>query len=327
MPGARAVTQTSDRRISAQPYRLFHVRVLRLHRLSPSFLRVTFTGGDLDSFADNGFDQRIKLVLPLPVHGVRHMPAEPDWYPLWRALPDELRNPIRTYTVRAVRQRSREVDVDVVLHGDGGPAARWAAAVRVGDGLALIGPDARFPGTNGGVAFQLPPHADTVLLAGDETALPAIAAILEGLERRSGPVRGEAVIEVPGRADLLHLRVPAGVRVTWLAREGRPHGGLLVPAVKRAADRLLAGVRHTGGEPVAPSPADTAGDGGDGDIWEVPGETGSAGPRTAGGIYTWLAGEAGAIQALRRHLVGQRGVDRRSVAFMGYWRLGRAEAN
>jgi NADPH-dependent ferric siderophore reductase len=31
------------------------------------------------------------------------------------------------------------------------------------------------------------------------------------------------------------------------------------------------------------------------------------------------------IKTLRRHLVAECGVDRGSVAFMGYWRLGRAE--
>lgn len=42
-------------------------------------------------------------------------------------------------------------------------------------------------------------------------------------------------------------------------------------------------------------------------------------------LYAWFAGEAGVIKTLRRHLVTHRGVDRKSVAFMGYWRRGRAE--
>ncbi|GAA4975929.1 hypothetical protein GCM10023205_48670 [Yinghuangia aomiensis] len=41
--------------------------------------------------------------------------------------------------------------------------------------------------------------------------------------------------------------------------------------------------------------------------------------------YAWLAGEASGVRALRRHLVGERGVDRRSVAFQGYWRIGHTE--
>lgn len=36
--------------------------------------------------------------------------------------------------------------------------------------------------------------------------------------------------------------------------------------------------------------------------------------------YAWVAGEAGAVRALRRHLVGERGFDRRAVEFTGYWR-------
>ncbi|SED95356.1 siderophore-interacting protein [Streptomyces sp. TLI_105] len=36
--------------------------------------------------------------------------------------------------------------------------------------------------------------------------------------------------------------------------------------------------------------------------------------------YAWLAGEASAVRGLRRHLVEERGVDRRSVHFTGYWR-------
>ncbi|MFH9725193.1 siderophore-interacting protein [Streptomyces sp. NPDC017254] len=36
--------------------------------------------------------------------------------------------------------------------------------------------------------------------------------------------------------------------------------------------------------------------------------------------YVWLAGEASAVRALRRHLVEERGVDRQSVHFTGYWR-------
>jgi NADPH-dependent ferric siderophore reductase len=56
-------------------------------------------------------------------------------------------------------------------------------------------------------------------------------------------------------------------------------------------------------------------------LWEVPEES------PFGPLYAWLAGEAAVIRTLRRHLVAERGMDRRAVAFMGYWRLGRAERN
>jgi NADPH-dependent ferric siderophore reductase len=137
-------------------FRVFRVEVRALRRLSPSFLRVTFTGDDLDAFEDTGWDQRIKLVLPLPGSGVAHMPAGPDWYTRWRELPEERRNPLRTYTVRYVRPALREVDLDVVLHGDGGPAARWAQTVRAGDIAGLVGPDAEAGGPHGGIEFHPP---------------------------------------------------------------------------------------------------------------------------------------------------------------------------
>ncbi|MEU2437732.1 siderophore-interacting protein [Streptomyces rubradiris] len=41
--------------------------------------------------------------------------------------------------------------------------------------------------------------------------------------------------------------------------------------------------------------------------------------------YVWLAGESGQVKALRRHFVGERGVDRRRVTFVGYWRQGLTE--
>jgi NADPH-dependent ferric siderophore reductase len=61
----------------------------------------------------------------------------------------------------------------------------------------------------------------------------------------------------------------------------------------------------------------------DGDaIWEVPDAPAEGAP-----VYAWLAGEAAVIRGLRRHLVTQRGMDRRSVAFMGYWRRGHTEGS
>ncbi|MFE5032865.1 siderophore-interacting protein [Streptomyces sp. NPDC056683] len=41
--------------------------------------------------------------------------------------------------------------------------------------------------------------------------------------------------------------------------------------------------------------------------------------------YAWIAGESGRVKELRRHLVGERGIDRRRVTFVGYWRQGLTE--
>ncbi|SIM60929.1 siderophore-interacting protein [Micromonospora cremea] len=291
------------------PWRLFTVEVRAVRRLSPSFIRVTFTGPDLDRFADNGYDQRIKLALPLPGRRGVHLPEGPDWYAKWRALPEHLRNPVRTYTVRAVRPHLAEVDVDLVLHGDGGPATRWARRVSAGDEIAILGPDAGYDGDHGGIEFR-PSSAANLLLAGDETAVPAISGICERLPRDA---RGTVVLEVPDVDDVLPLVAPPRVEVRWLARHAGAHGSRLVPAVAAAAGELLGGDATEAAQPVADVDVDTE------ILWEVP-DTVPPVP-----LYAWLAGEAGVIRALRRHLVAERGLDRRAVAFMGYWRLGRAD--
>ncbi len=306
------MTQTADRAV-ATPFRYFVTEVRRVERLSPSFVRVTLTGPDLDRFADNGYDQRFKLIPPLPGTGLDTVPTGEDWYLTWRDLPDEQRNPLRTYTVRAVRPADHEVDIDVVLHGATGPASRWAVEARPGTLAGLLGPNADFDGLHGGIDFRPPAHTRCLLLGGDETAVPAIASILERLD--PGAV-GEALLEVPESGDVLELRAPAGIRITWLPRDGAAHGAALVPAVRQATRRLFGD--RPAGTPAALEDVDVDHD----VLWEVPE------PLTdTASCYAWLAGEAAVIKTLRRHLVSDCGVDRRAVAFMGYWRAGKPETN
>ncbi|TDB71600.1 siderophore-interacting protein [Micromonospora sp. KC721] len=294
--------------LTVAPWRLFAVEVRAVRRLSPSFTRVTFTGPDLDRFADNGYDQRIRLALPLPGQRGAHLPDGPDWYAKWRALPEHERNPLRTYTVRAVRSQVSEVDVDLVLHGDGGPATRWARRVGLGDEIAILGPDAGYGGDHGGVEFR-PPSTGRLLLAGDETAVPAISGICERLPLDAC---GTVLLEVPDAGDLLPLVTPPGIKVGWLPRGAGGHGSRLVPAVAAAAEDLLTGGAPVDARHITDVNVDTE------LLWEVPEEV------PAVPLYAWMAGEAGVIRTLRRHLVAERGLDRRAVAFMGYWRLGRA---
>ncbi len=298
-------------------YRTFAVQVACLQRLSPSFLRVTFTGAELDEFASFGFDQRIKVMLPLPGRGIDDCPADPDWYGAWRALPADRRMPIRTYTIRGARPGLREVDVDFVLHGATGPASAWAESAALGDEVVLVGPNARYPGPTGGFEWHPPADASRLLIAGDETAVPAICAIVESLPARQ---HARVLLEVPEAGDALDLAAPDGVRVTWLPRStgaGRPatRGSLLTAAVAEAAAELADLLPPSPVAPLEDVDVDS------GILWEVPTEAGA--PTRPSGVYAWLAGEAGVVTGLRRHLVQERGIDRRSVAFMGYWRDGR----
>ncbi|MGH1564644.1 siderophore-interacting protein [Mumia sp. DW29H23] len=306
-----------------QAWRFFDVEVARTTTLSRSFVRITFRGDDLHEMAANGFDQRIKLLLPDATGGYAHVPVGASWYDEWRSLPDDHRNPIRTYTVRASRPALREIDVDVVLHGTTGPAGRFAATCRPGTPAVLMGPNALHPGPHGGLEFAVPTADRPILVVGDETAVPAISRILEDLP---GDLCGHVVLEVPHAEDFTDLPRPAGVSLTWIAREGAAHGEQLVPAVRRCASSLL-------GLPVAPAPEGTNADTTTIDdvapdeelLWEVALDDQGVPLPPTGDLYAWLAGEASVIKTLRRFLVTESGVDRRSVAFMGYWRAGRPE--
>ncbi|GGL97954.1 siderophore-interacting protein [Nakamurella endophytica] len=308
-----------DLRPAVEPaYRVFDVRVQRVRPLGHSFVRITLSGPDLQHFADNGDDQRIKLVLPLTdggTDGYERFPRDLDWYAAWRSLPDERRNPLRTYTVRAVRHCGTtgcEVDVDMVLHGLEGPASRWASAARAGHRLLVVGPNRRCSGDTRAAAWAPQPSARCVLIGADETAVPAAAAILEGLPAHA---TGVAVLEIPSSDDRLPLSHPAGVHVRWLVRDGAPGVRLADAVVQEVSTLLPRASRHPrldGGCDAADTEI----------VWEVPDTRAAA---TESPLYAWLAGEAQAITALRRRLVRDLGMDRRSVAFMGYWRQGRAE--
>ncbi len=292
-------------------WRFFDVEVAAVHRLSTSFVRLTLTGTDLDDFADNGLDQRFKLVLPDTHGSFDALPRDPEWYATWRRLPEERRNPVRTYTVRAVRPSRREVDVDLVLHGDGGPASRFAARATVGDRLAVLGPNRRHGAAHGGLEFRPPAgHVGPTLLVGDATAVPAVLAVLDALPADAS---GEVVLEVPDPDDIgagADVAVPPGVRVTWLVRQDTA-ASALPWAVDEALGRMAAELGPRAGAPamLEPEPDEL--------LWDVPEDA------RADGLYAWIAGESSLVTGLRRHLVRDLGVDRRSVAFMGYWREGR----
>lgn len=311
-----------------QPYDAFATTVLRVTKLSPNFTRITFTGDEVEHFGQDGLDQRIKLLLPradgtYPELGLfdNPRPAMIDWYRRWRELPDEERNAIRTYTIRAVRPQLREIDVDFVLHGDTGPASAWALHAAPGDPLIIVGPDSRAEAPAGGIEWR-PGRAKRVLLAGDETAAPAICAILESLD---SDIVGEVFIEVPDPADRLEISHPEGVTVTWLGRGSEAHGARLEPAVaawgawRRDAACGCPDTQESGDASEQGDEDAEHGSAPDDVLWEVP----ESDPGTE---YAWLAGEAGVVTRMRRHLVRDLGIDRRTVAFMGYWKIGRAES-
>ncbi|GAA5061776.1 siderophore-interacting protein [Nocardia callitridis] len=129
---------------------------------------------------------------------------------------------LRTYTVRSVDTEAGELAADFVFHGTEGIAGPWAAAAKPGDTIDAFGP---------GGAYSPRADADWHLLAGDESALPAIAAALEAMPE--GAV-GQVYLEVAGPDDELPLRNPAGLEVTWLHRGTQAPGELLAETVRAA---------------------------------------------------------------------------------------------
>ncbi|WP_394280160.1 siderophore-interacting protein [Microbacterium sp.] len=299
--------------MTASTSRFFRATVTAVTDLTPSFRRFTFGGPDLADYGDPGFDQRIKIVFPSGEAGLDAMPTGDDWYLEWRALPEQSRPAFRTYTTRAVRNDAREVDVDMVAHDVIGPASAWIDRAMVGDEVLIFAPTRAHTGVSYGIDFVPPAATDHILLAGDETAAPAVAVILEQLPESAS---GVVVLELPHPEDAAYLPHHPGFRYHVGARPaGRRHAHLVPEAIDTAA--LLAPAGR--GAEVEEVDID------EGILWEVPRTAKGGAALKSAPLYAWLAGESAAIKTLRRALVTDHGVDRRAVAFMGYWREGRAE--
>ncbi|MFJ9318306.1 siderophore-interacting protein [Streptomyces globisporus] len=226
------MTSTTAAAPEVAPFQLFDLTVVRTRRLGPSILRITLGGPGSEGFRGGGRDQSLSLLLPRPGQREAVVPAAGcgTWYERWRALPEDERAVLRSYAVRAERPRpdgSTEVDLDFVLHGDGGPASRWARAAAPGDRLTVAGPAVA---DNTAVHFRPPADTDWVLIRADETALPAAAAVLEWLP---AGLPARVWLEVPCTEDRQALNTAAKSRISWLVRsEGAACG---VESVRAAA--------------------------------------------------------------------------------------------
>jgi len=179
--------------------------VRRVVRLTPRMTRVTFGGAELAQFAWNGPAAHIKLIFP------GDSPASGEARPV-----------MRTYTPRRFDAVAGELDVEFVIHGEG-PASAWAAQASVGQSLTIAGP---------GRSYAVDTEAAWYVLAGDDTAIPAICTILETLP---AAVRKLVLLEVADAAEEHALDVPlAAATVRWLRRGADPgRAGLPLEAAVR----------------------------------------------------------------------------------------------
>ncbi|AIR90166.1 siderophore-interacting protein [Pseudomonas cremoricolorata] len=299
---------------AAQPpsgYRLFDLRVKRRLPITPSLLRLVFTGADVAQMNTLAPDQRVKLLFPAADGSLPAFDNRLHWNDARRQLPLDQRPPMRTYTIRALRRDAAEVDVDFVLHGINGPASAWATHATEGDRVQMVAPNLAFAGDPGGYEWKPPQGLQRLLLVGDETALPAIAGILQQLAEQASQARVQAFIEVPLLADCLELARPAHTELHWLAREQlrSEHGQAMLEAVREQAWLPTAAASAAGELDELNIDEDI--------LWEQASGEG-------GEFHAWIAGESSTVMTLRRWLIQERGLDRRTLSLMGYWRAGRS---
>ena len=252
-------------RIRREPPRFRRVEVSRAEPVTPRLVRITLTGPELAGFAVSEPAASVRLLLPASDPADLVLPA---WNGNEFLLAGGRRPTIRTFTPLRVDPDAFELDIEAVVHGNG-IASRWALSAAVGTPAAISGP---------GRGYTIDRAAPAFLLAGDESALPAIRQLLAALPAAT-PTR--ILVEVARPDARLELGAHRSLAVEWLDLDaGAPPGDALVAAVRATA--LDAGTR------------------------------------------VWAAGEAAAVQRIRKHLFEERGIPRAHTTIRGYWKHGRA---
>lgn len=238
-----------------------------IEALTPWMVRVTLGGPEMEGFVVDEPAASVRLLLPLLGSTDLVMPA---WKGNEFLLPDGSRPIIRTFTPRRVDVVALQLDVDVVVH-EGGVASQWAVAASAGDPAAVSGP---------GRGYTVDVGAPSFLVAGDETAIPAVGQVLDALPAQA-PVR--VLVELAHPDARIDLPAHPHAAVEWLDR----------PRASAPGAALIAAIREADVE---------------------------------SGCRVWAAGEAAAMQAIRRHLLDDRSLARSQMTVRGYWKHGRAGA-
>ena len=264
--------------MSGRPVHTFEV--VRTEELMSHMVRVVLGGKGFDTFTPSEFtDSYVKLVFVADDVDVSALP-HPLTLDSFADLPDVKKPVVRTITVRRADPAAGELVVDIAVHGDHGTAGPWAATAQPGQPMYVMGP-------SGGYAPD--PSADWHLLAGDETALPAISVALESLPANA---IARVFIEIAEPEDEIPLTAPEGAQINWLYRGGR-------------AD--LVGADRAGDNAPLVEAVKTA-------FW-LPGQ-----------VHAFVHGEAQAVMHnLRPYIRKERGVDAKWASISGYWRRGRTE--
>jgi len=182
---------------------LHEITVVSAENVTPNMRRVIFSCADITPFA--GGDMHVRLLVPPNGRPPVWPGFREDGRIAWPEGQDELL--VRVYTIRAIDIERGEIWIDFLQHpmpGISTPGADFARDARIGDRAALLGP--------GGGCL---PSAQTIVLIGDESALPAIARI--AAEVPAG-TQMRAIIEIENEAEEQPLPTHGTLEVSWLHR-------------------------------------------------------------------------------------------------------------
>ncbi|NND75465.1 MAG: siderophore-interacting protein [Ilumatobacter sp.] len=251
-------------RIRREPPPFRRLEVRRIEDLTPHMRRVVLGGPELDGFELDLPAASVRLLLPQRGSDAIEMPV---WTGNQFELANGERAPIRTFTPRRLDVQRLELTLDVVLHATGA-ATDWARSTQPGDVVAVSGP---------GRGYEIDTDASSYLLAGDESAIPAIDQLLEAMPP-SMPITAHVEITDPSARMELHAHPLTSV--TWhVLGDGHEPGDAVASAIE-ALDELPDAI--------------------------------------------WVAGEAAAVQRLRKHFFDTCGRSRSTVTARGYWKHGRS---
>jgi NADPH-dependent ferric siderophore reductase len=191
--------------------RPIRARVMATTELSRQLIRVTVWADELDRFEYAGPDQLVRIFLPPRPGAELVLPETERWWPELHKIDEHIRPVMRNYTVRVFDPVARRLSIDFVVHGTG-PGSSFAQTASPGDALGVL---------SDGADYRPPEDTEWQLLIGDDTALPAIASIIEQLRPDA---KALAFVEVGDRDDEVRIPRHPGVRLHWLHRGDTPPG-------------------------------------------------------------------------------------------------------
>lgn len=194
------------------------VTLTRREWLTRSYVRIRLQGDELSGFTSLGADDHIRIFFP---------EGDPLTVEELRAAPS------REYTPLAWGEDWLELEF--AIHGDpvagtAGIAAAWAATAPLGARAGVGGPRG---------SKVLAGRPDAWLLAGDETAVPAMRRFAQAMD---ADAVGRIFVEVEDAAHELAIDAPAGVGVEQVHRDHAPAGSALAARLDAiGADKRPAG--------------------------------------------------------------------------------------